>query len=61
MIEMLIETTGEAGGFNYPPHEYHVDKKSGKLVAFRSCTTGILTTFDKPMRFEKKYRKFQKK
>jgi hypothetical protein len=58
MIEVLLETTGTVDGFTYQPHIYYVDKKSGKLVGFHP-KGGEKKIFSKPMKFDKKYRKFK--
>lgn len=60
MIEQLKEVTGTVGGFRYPENVYYVDKKSGKLVAFYpEGKPEKFVTYKKPMRFDKRYRKFE--
>lgn len=54
MIEELIETTQ----WDVPNFTYYVE--SGKLVAYRT-ESGRLRRLKTPMRFDKRYRKFQSK
>ena len=58
MIEVLLETTGTVDGFTHQPHIYYVDKITGKLVGFHP-KGGSKVVFSKPMKFDKKYRKFK--
>lgn len=64
MIEILQEkTTG------LHPHTYYIDKKSGKMVAYKKALTGLemftdqengVEIFNVPKSFSKRYRKFDK-
>jgi len=56
MIEILRETTKEL-----LPHDYYINKKSGKMVAFNTAPEyNSLKVFEKPRSFCKRYRKFEK-
>jgi len=60
MIEVIKETTGLVGDFNYQPHLYYVEKKTGKLVAFKAAPEyNTLKTFTKPLKFDKRRRTFK--
>ncbi len=57
MIEILRETTKELH-----PHDYYINKKSGKMVAFnRAPEYNSLEVFEKPHSFSRRYRKFEKR
>jgi hypothetical protein len=56
MIEILRETTKDLH-----PHDYYINKKSGKMVAFNSAPEyNSLKVFENPRSFCKRYRKFEK-
>jgi membrane protease subunit (stomatin/prohibitin family) len=55
-MEVLLETTEWAD--NTPNHTYVLDD-AGKLVGYRK-STGEIQVFTKPMRFDKRLRKFKK-
>ena len=60
MIEVLKETTGQVGDFTYQPHHYFVEKKTGKLVAFKAAPDyDNLVKFSKPLKFDKRRRTFE--
>lgn len=64
MIEILQEkTTG------LHPHTYYINKKSGKMVAYKKALVGLeqfsgqeneIEVFTVPKSFSKRYRKFDK-
>ena len=56
-MEVLKETTSWED--NTPNHTYVLDD-AGKLVGYRTASGEIRTGFLKPIRFEKRYRKFKK-
>lgn len=53
--EILVETTGG----EFPAHTYYLNK-DGKLIAFKRDTDTTITTYGKPLMFEKRGRKFKK-
>lgn len=60
MIEVFKETTGQVGDFTYQPHHYYVEKKTGKLVAFKAAPDyDNLVEFSKPLKFDKRRRTFE--
>ena len=60
MIEVLRETTGTVGDFTYPPHVYYINKKSGRLVAFRPVGGKFIAYDGRGYSFSKSFRKFEK-
>jgi len=56
-VEVIQETT--VWEDNTPNHTYVLDD-GGRLVGYRTAGGEIRTGFVKPIRFEKRYRKFKK-
>jgi len=55
--KVLVETTGICDGFRYPPHTYFLNKE-GKMVAFKREGEDTITYYEKPKKFDRRYRKF---
>ena len=57
-MEVLREVT-DWGEHSVPNHTY-VLNKGGKMIGYRSATSGSVHCMRRPTMFDKRYRKFQK-